>query len=58
MDRFPIAGLRYIKTTKLWELYWRDRNMRFRRYEPLSSSHQIETFLDWIGTSGDPLFWN
>lgn len=26
--RFPIARLRYTKSTKTWSLYWRDRNLR------------------------------
>jgi Protein of unknown function (DUF3024) len=25
--RFPIARLHYTKTTRLWTLYWRDRNL-------------------------------
>ena len=27
--RFPIARLRYTKTTGVWSLYWRDRDLRF-----------------------------
>ncbi|MEY8017458.1 DUF3024 domain-containing protein [Mycobacterium servetii] len=30
--RFPIARLRYVKSTGLWSLYWRDRNLRFHAY--------------------------
>ena len=26
--RFPIARLHYTKTTGLWTLYWRDRNLK------------------------------
>ena len=31
--RFPIARLRYTKSTKQWSLYWRDRHLRFYLYD-------------------------
>lgn len=31
--RFPIARLRYTKSTGLWAIYWRDRNLRFHEYK-------------------------
>ena len=33
---FPIARLRYTAADRSWTLYWRDRNLRFRTYEPLA----------------------
>ena len=33
--RFPIARLRYTQATRMWTLYWRDRNLRFHRYDQL-----------------------
>jgi Protein of unknown function (DUF3024) len=41
--RFPIAGLHYTKTTGLWTLYWRDRNLKYHRYEPLDPSPKSKT---------------
>jgi len=38
--RFPIARLHYTKTTGLWTLYWRDRNLKFHRYQPLSEQDE------------------
>ena len=31
--RFPIARLRYTKSTGLWAIYWRDRNLKFHEYK-------------------------
>jgi hypothetical protein len=31
--RFPIARLRYTKTTSKWAIYWRDRNLKFHEYQ-------------------------
>ena len=33
--RFPIARLRYTTAARQWSLYWRDRNLRFHRYDQL-----------------------
>lgn len=43
--RFPIARLRYTKTTGAWSLYWRDRHLRFHVYDrvqPPSLSTWVE----------------
>lgn len=55
--RFPIARLRYTTKTRLWTLYWRDRNLKFHRYPPLPPSPHLQDLLDYIETSGDPIFW-
>lgn len=31
--RFPIARLRYTKSTGQWPVYWRDRNLKFHEYK-------------------------
>ncbi len=31
--RFPIARLRYTKSTGPWAIYWRDRNLQFHEYK-------------------------
>lgn len=42
-SRLPIARLRYTQGTGLWSLYWRDRNLKFHRYDrtPLTTDIQI-----------------
>ncbi|MBV6726530.1 DUF3024 domain-containing protein [Nocardioides daeguensis] len=55
--RFPIARLRYTKTTGLWSIYWRDRNLKFHDYKPKRPTRNIEALLDHIENSGDPIFW-
>jgi hypothetical protein len=55
--RFPIARLRYTKATKQWSLYWRDRHLRFHRYDQLEPSEQVTHLL--IEVDADPIciFW-
>ncbi|MCE5288110.1 MAG: DUF3024 domain-containing protein [Nocardiaceae bacterium] len=55
--RFPIARLHYTKTTQLWTLYWRDRNLKFHRYPFLGPSRNIQDLLDHLEHSKDPIFW-
>ncbi|MFZ0229114.1 MAG: DUF3024 domain-containing protein [Mycobacterium sp.] len=55
--RFPIARLHYTKTTGLCTLYWRDRNLKYHRYQPLEPSLQIQDLLDYLDSGADPIFW-
>ncbi len=55
--RFPIARLRYTRTTGLWSIYWRDRNLKFHEYRWKESSRDMRSLLDHTEHSGDPLFW-
>ncbi len=43
--RFPIARLRYTKATRLWSMYWRDRNLKFHEYDRLPASASVEELL-------------
>jgi Protein of unknown function (DUF3024) len=52
-----IARLHYTKTTGLWTLYWRDRNLRFHRYQFLDPSPQVQDLLDYLDHRADPIFW-
>jgi hypothetical protein len=42
---FPIARLRYTTATKLWTLFWRDRNLNFHAYDLLAPSPSVEDLL-------------
>ena len=55
--RFPIARLRYTASTGLWTIYWRDQNLKFHEYKRKRPSKQVQTLLDHIESSGDPIFW-
>lgn len=52
--RFPIARLRYTKSTGLWAIYWRDRNLKFHEYKRKRPAKNVKALLDHIGTGGDP----
>ena len=55
--RFPVARLHHTKTTGLWTLYWRDRNLKFHRYQPLDPSPRVQDLLNYLDQHADPIFW-
>ena len=55
--RFPIARLRYTQATRTWTLYWRDRNLRFHRYDQLDPSPHIDDLLTEIDRDPIAIFW-
>lgn len=54
---FPIARLRYAKTTRTWTLYWRDRNLRFHLYDRLPPSPHVDDLLTEIDRDPTCIFW-
>ena len=55
--RFPIARLRYTKARNEWTLYWRDRNLKFHRFEPVPPSDDVQDLLDAIEVDRTGIFW-
>jgi hypothetical protein len=54
---FPITRLRYTATTKSWTLYWRDRHLRFHRYDAIQVSPHVEHLLAEIDRDPTGIFW-
>ena len=44
----------YTKGTELWTLYWRDRNLKYHRYDPLDPSRRVQDLLDSSMTEQTP----
>ncbi len=57
LDPLPIARLRYTKAARRWSLYWRDRNVRFHRYEQLPPSPHVNDLLQEIDRDPTATFW-
>ena len=53
----PVARLRYAKTTKTWMLYWRDRNLKFHRYDQLPPTAHVDELLAEIDRDPSGVFW-
>ena len=53
----PVARLRWSVSRRDWTLYWRDRNLKYHRYQPLAPSPRIQDLLDYLDERADPIFW-
>ncbi|MFA7523288.1 MAG: DUF3024 domain-containing protein [Halothiobacillaceae bacterium] len=41
----PVARLRYVKSRKVWKLYWMRADLKWHRYQPLPESDRLEVLL-------------
>jgi hypothetical protein len=55
--RFPIARLRYTKARREWQIYWRDRNLKFHAYDLAPPTANVETLLAEIDADPTCIFW-
>lgn len=55
--RFPIARLRYTKSRWEWSLYWRDRNLKFHRYDRIQPAADIRRLIAEIDRDPTGIFW-
>jgi hypothetical protein len=56
-SRLPIARLRYTKSRGHWTLYWRDRNLKFHRYDLLEPTTNVTELLAEIDRDPTGIFW-
>jgi hypothetical protein len=55
--RFPIARLRYTKARREWQIYWRDRNLKFHLYDLVPPIANVESLLAEIDADPTCIFW-
>jgi hypothetical protein len=52
-----IVRLRYSKATRLWSLYWRDRNLKFHEYDRVPASASVDELLAEVDRDPTAIFW-
>ena len=55
--RSPIARLRYVRSTRLWTLYYRRHTGRWERYPLLPSTRRLDELLGEIDQDPICIFW-
>jgi len=55
--RFPVARLRRVETRGVWMLDWRDRNLRWHRYDRVDPSPHLDPLLAEIESDPTGIFW-
>lgn len=54
---FPVAKFRYVATEKQWYLFYQNRNLEWRGYEPLLKAKKFETLFNEVKTDPTCIFW-
>ena len=49
----PFAKATYVRTQKVWKIYWMRANLKWHSYEPLPTVKSIQAFCDAV--DADPL---
>lgn len=53
----PVAKATFVKTQKVWKLYWRRQDLRWHSYEPKPELRSIEEVVAEIGADPFACFW-
>lgn len=53
----PIAKTTYVKTQKLWKIYWQRADLKWHTYEPHPTVKMLEELLDIIGKDQHACFF-
>ena len=53
----PVAKATYVKSKKLWKLYWMRTDMKWHSYKPFPESKDIEKILGTIKDDPHGCFW-
>jgi hypothetical protein len=56
-SRFPIARLRYSSTRAEWRLFWRDRNLRWHRYDRINPAAHVDRLLAELDADPTAIYW-
>ena len=53
----PIAQLRFHRMTRRWQLYWRDADLHWHRYDGLGPTTHVDPLLAEIDADPQAHFW-
>lgn len=53
----PVARATYVKSKKIWKLYWLRADNKWHLYQPFPSSESLETLLEVIEADKHMCFW-
>ena len=54
----PIAKATYIKTQKVWKIYWQKSDLKWYAYEPVATVKHLEEFLSVVGKNEYDCFFS
>ena len=54
----PIAKATYVKTKKMWKIYWQKSDLKWHSYEPVAAVQRLEDFLEVVGKNEHDCFFS
>ena len=52
-----IAKATYVKSQKLWKVYWQRSDLKWHSYEPCPTTKSLEAFLELVGNDSHACFF-
>lgn len=49
--------LRYTKARREWQIYWRDRNLKFHAYDLVPPTANVESLFEHVDADPTGIFW-
>jgi hypothetical protein len=56
-EQFPVAKATYVKSRKIWKLFWMRADLKWHSYSPFPESPSLEKILDEIDKDSHGCFW-
>lgn len=53
----PVAKTTYLKSQKVWKIYWQRADLKWHRYDPMPEVSSLEEFFDVLEKDDDAAFW-
>lgn len=53
----PVARFRFTVASGTWQLFWRDRNLRWHRYDPARPAKRLATLFAEVRRDPTGMFW-
>lgn len=53
----PVAKTTYVKSQKVWKIYWIRQDLKWHRYDRLPEVRTIEAFLNELSLDPSACFW-
>ena len=53
----PFAKATWVKSTRLWKVYWQRADLHWHSYEPAATVPNIEAFCELVGADPIGCFW-
>ena len=55
--KIPAARVSWVRSQKVWKVYWQRSDMKWHSYDPLPEADRLETFTEELKADPNACFW-